>query len=167
MVVTVAWAAVYAPSRVPETGLVYDGYKTYAVRRLELQHDAWSLMWAHPFAGVGPDRFAASSATLQRIPATKFDARWAHHDFLQFGAESGLPGFALLFALWLWGFARLRRRLASREGAVLAAIALCALGLQLCVEHVLHWPAVPAVCAALLGSAVAGRRARRKETAGA
>jgi O-antigen ligase len=107
------------------------------------------MMRNHPLAGVGPGRFSRFSPTAQSDP----DEPWAHNDFLQQGAEAGIPGLVLLTLLFAWGFVRLRAR-RNDATTVLAAAALAALGIHACIEYVLQRPAVPVITAALLGSAL-------------
>jgi peptidoglycan/xylan/chitin deacetylase (PgdA/CDA1 family) len=119
-------------------------------RRVALWHDGLDLMVQEPLTGVGPGRFAAEAATAQ----TDFDARWAHHGFLQQGAETGLVGLGLLVLLFLWGFWRLA--LAGPSGmTVMGAFALGGLGILACSDYVFHFPLVTAVTAGLVGAAVA------------
>jgi hypothetical protein len=67
------------------------------------------------------------------------------------GAETGVPGLLLLLGLFAWAFAA---RWIRQPNAVtsLAAVALGALGVQACVDCVLHFPAVPIAAAALVGT---------------
>lgn len=120
--------------------------------RLRLWHDAVVLVREHPVMGVGPGRFAAVSPTAQ----ANRDARRAHNEFLQQGAEQGIPGALLAAGLFLWGFARLRAARPDRF-TVLAAVALAALGIQASIDYVLHFSAVPLTAAALLGAATGER----------
>jgi peptidoglycan/xylan/chitin deacetylase (PgdA/CDA1 family)/O-antigen ligase len=123
-------------------------------RRVALWHDGLDLMVQEPLTGVGPGRFAAEAATAQ----TDFDARWAHHGFLQQGAETGLVGLGLLVVLFLWGFWRLASVPPSGM-AVLGAFALSGLGILACSDYVFHFPLITGTTAALVGSAVASSRA--------
>jgi len=104
--------------------------------------------------GVGPGRFADASPTASRDP----DLRWAHNEFLQSGAESGLPGFVLSVLLFLWGFGALWANAghAANEGfaTALGAAALATLGAHASVDYVLHFPAVALAGGALVGSAL-------------
>lgn len=117
-------------------------------RRLTLWQDAFVIMRADPLTGVGPGRFAAVSPTARADP----DARWAHHGFLQQGAETGILGFALLVLLFLWGFARLAATSDGDSATALGAAALAALGIHACADYVLHFPAIPIATAALTGA---------------
>jgi len=119
-------------------------------RRVALWHDGLELMVQEPLTGIGPGRFATESPTAQ----TDRDARWAHHGFLQQGAETGLVGLGLLVLLFLWGFRRLA--LAGPSGmTVMGAFALGGLGILACSDYVFHFPLVTGATAALVGVAVA------------
>lgn len=121
---------------------------TLSGRRTALWHDALVLMKGNPVFGVGPGRFEQESPTAR----SDRDARWAHHAFLQMGAETGIPGLLLLAGLFAWGFARLGLLGAPDAPAIVAAGALAALGIHACVDYVLHFPALPLAAAALFGA---------------
>jgi O-antigen ligase len=120
-------------------------------RRLVLWHEALVLMREHPATGVGPGGFASESPSAVIDP----DSRWAHHGFLQQGAEAGIPGLAFLVALFLWGFARLALASGADGVTVLAAAGLAALGVHACLDYVLHFAGVPLVAAGLVGAGIA------------
>jgi peptidoglycan/xylan/chitin deacetylase (PgdA/CDA1 family) len=121
-------------------------------RRIDVWGDAWTLMAGRPAVGTGPGGFSRASPTALRDA----DAAWAHNDFLQQGAESGVPALALLAAAvaWLWG----RLVSAPAPGAVtaLGAASLAAATVQGSVDYVLRFPVVPVAAAALVGTAVPG-----------
>jgi peptidoglycan/xylan/chitin deacetylase (PgdA/CDA1 family) len=117
-------------------------------RRVELWGQAVDLITENPIVGVGPGRFGEESA-LGRSDA---DARWAHHEFLQQGAETGIPGSVLLLALFLWGFVRLATA-GAPGSAVLGATGLAALGILACFDYVLHFPVLTLTAASLVGAA--------------
>jgi peptidoglycan/xylan/chitin deacetylase (PgdA/CDA1 family)/O-antigen ligase len=123
-------------------------------RRVVLWHDALDLMLKDTLTGVGPGRFAQESEAAQTDP----DARWAHHGFLQQGAETGVVGLALLVLMFVWGFWRLAS-VPPAGMAVMGAFALAALGVLACSDYVFHFPLVVGTTAALVGSAVASARA--------
>jgi O-antigen ligase len=116
-------------------------------RRVAAWHSALEIMAEEP-GGVGPGRFDDVPPRL--LPDG--DARWAENDFLQQGAELGWLGLILTVLLFLWGFARSLVHPAPDASVALGAVALAALGIQACLSHVLHVPAVPLVAAALIGS---------------
>jgi O-antigen ligase len=115
--------------------------------RLALWHDAFGIMVEHPLRGVGPGRFQDYSPTAFGEP----DLRWAHNEFLQQGAEQGVPGLILLAVLFGWGFARLVLGGTPDAITALAAAALATLGVHAAVDYVLHFPAIPLLAAALIG----------------
>ena len=126
---------------------------TISQERVVLWNDALSLTARHPLLGVGPGRFADESA----IAAADPDLRWAHNEFLQAGAETGLPGYVLAVGVFLWGFAALWQGSPGRSAAV-AAAGLATLGIQASVDYVLHFPYVVLAGAAVLGAALGASR---------
>ena len=141
--VAIGWA--YEPDR---DGAL-DGLleRTLSERRAELWHDALAIIGMRPIFGVGPGRFAVESPTA----LADQDAVWVHQEFLQVGAETGLPGLALLLALVGWGFVRVRRH-AVDSGAAVAALGLAAVGVHASVDYVWHFPAIVAATAVLAGT---------------
>jgi O-antigen ligase len=122
--------------------------------RVELWHQALVLIERHPVTGVGPRRFAQFSPEARR----DVDSRRARNEFLQFGAETGAIGMALLVLLFVWGFARLRFSRFPDAAVAVAAVALAGVGMHACVDYVLHFPAIPLALAALVGSSIGRRR---------
>lgn len=122
-------------------------------RRLALWDEALVLMLEHPMTGIGPGRFASFSPTAR----SDKDARWAHNEFLQQGAEQGIPGFAFTTGLFLWGFWRLGSMRHPDRFTAFGAVALAAIGIQASVDYILHFPAVALAMAALLGAATVDR----------
>jgi O-antigen ligase len=132
---------------------------TMSERRVAFWHDAVAMIAAEPLFGVGPERFAAMSEEAHRDP----DEPWAHNDFLEQGAETGVPGLVFLAGIFAWGFVALARDGSQSATQVLGAVALAALGIHACIEYVLQRPAVPVVAAALVGAAVGGFGRSSKE----
>jgi O-antigen ligase len=125
-------------------------------RRVRLWEEAADLMEAHPWFGVGPGRFPDESPT----GGSDEDARWAHHDFLHQGAETGVPGFVLMLSLFLWALVRIGTATAPTPLGFLAAFAVAALAVVASFDHVLNFPLIAAAGAALAGTgAPLGRRA--------
>lgn len=120
-------------------------------RRLALWSDALAIMERNPLNGVGLGRFGLESPTARSDP----DARWAHNDFLQTGAETGVLGLLLLIGVFLWGFFRLLIGSGRAPTVAIGAAALAAIGIHASVDYVLRFPALPLVTAALVGTAVA------------
>ncbi len=119
-------------------------------RRLALWHDALVLIRDNPVAGVGPGRFAKESPVAAADP----DARWAHHGFLQFGAETGLLGLALLSIAFAWAIGAVGSGAKPEILSVLGVAALVALGTGACLDYLMHFPAIPLATAALTGAAI-------------
>jgi O-antigen ligase len=113
--------------------------------RLVLWHDAFVIMRDHPGTGVGPRRYEFVSPIASGNP----DYRWAHHEFLQQGAEAGITGLVFLAVLFLWGFSRLWVVAMPDAITALSAASLAALGIHACFDYVMHFPAIPVVTAAL------------------
>jgi O-antigen ligase len=129
--------------------------RTVGAHRVELWHEGFSLMRDHPTTGVGTGRFKEVSA----LAVADVDSRWAHHGFLQQGAEAGVAGYALLALLFLWGFVRLWVSSAPDARTSIGAVALAALGMHACVDYILHFAAVPIAAAAVVGAAAGNRDA--------
>ena len=127
--------------------------------RVELWHEALTIMLDHPVSGVGPGRFAEVS----RLAQEDVDSRYARNEFFQFGAETGFIGLGLLLSLFLWGFLRLLLTPRPNTVTAIAAVALAALGMHACVDYVLHFPAVPLAAAALVGTGIAAGHGNRDE----
>ncbi|MFQ5741288.1 MAG: O-antigen ligase family protein [Acidobacteriota bacterium] len=73
--------------------------ESYLLRQA-IWSDTISLIKAHPFFGTGLGTFAGRYTEHQTTALTQF-VNQAHNDYLQFAAELGLVGAALLFALIL------------------------------------------------------------------
>jgi O-antigen ligase len=137
-------------------GLTYSGGNDNAAgsalseRRLVLWHDALEITSRHPLTGAGWDRFEELSPTA----LADNDAQWAHNEFLQIGAELGVPGLLLIVLLFVWGFARLTAEVPSTRTA-LAAAALAAVGIHASIDYVLHFIVIPLSVSVLLGAALA------------
>lgn len=76
---------------------------------------SWTMFTGQPWRGVGLGQFKWHylenlNETLRRRPHTKWQyTHWAHNEFLQWMAEGGIVGAALMFSLWgIWGFCLLR-----------------------------------------------------------
>lgn len=125
------------------------GAKFFDERRKTLWHEAVTTIGKHPLTGVGPGGFVETSA----LAAVDADARWAHHGFLQFGAETGIAGMGLLVLAFAWLLAALAGRPDPTTLTVLGAAGLVAFGIGACVDYLMHFPAVTATAAALAGTA--------------
>jgi O-antigen ligase/polysaccharide polymerase Wzy-like membrane protein len=140
------------PPRGSTMGRVLDG--SLSRTRVVLWHEATEMLRAEPVTGVGPGRFSELSPTALRDP----DDRWAHQEFLQQGAETGVIGLGLLIALFLWGFLRLGSSAGPGSVVPIVALGLLALALQASVDYVLHFPAVPLAASALIATPRGGIR---------
>jgi peptidoglycan/xylan/chitin deacetylase (PgdA/CDA1 family)/O-antigen ligase len=118
-------------------------------RRVQLWRDALRIAWQHPLIGIGPDRFEAESSEAR----SDIDAKWAHNEFLQQAAETGVVGFMLLVSLFAWALTRLASATSDPVMASLAAFGVASLGVLACTDYVLHFPVLPASAAALVGGA--------------
>jgi O-antigen ligase len=66
-------------------------------RRVALSSDTVDLFQSEPLTGVGPGRFRALSPTA----LADQDARWAHNEYLEVAAETGVFGLILVVGLVL------------------------------------------------------------------
>ena len=119
-------------------------------RRPALWKEAGAMMIDEPLTGVGAGRFGALSPTA----LADRDARWAHNAYLQQGAEAGVLGLALIVGIFAWAYVRLFAG-ASDIRPLLAAIVLTMVGIHAGLDYVMHFPAIPVLTAALVGSASA------------
>jgi O-antigen ligase len=137
-------------------------------RRPVLWAEAFSIMARRPLWGAGPQRFARTAPTALADP----DAAWAHNAFLQQGAETGVPGLALVAAVFAWALAQTARAPAATTGStppgvrsagaavgVIGTAGVAALGVHATVDYVLHFAAVPVAGALLAGFAAGHVRA--------
>ncbi|MGH2704396.1 MAG: O-antigen ligase family protein [Actinomycetota bacterium] len=146
MVISTTFAIAYRPGRPGLLGQMVTS--SLSENRPRLWHEALVMLRESPLLGTGPGRFQELSPTARRDP----DVLWAHHEFLQQGAEAGVPGLLLLTSLWGWAFVALGPSDANGRPAELAAAGLSALGIHACVDGILHFPLVPLAAAALVGS---------------
>jgi O-antigen ligase len=127
-----------------------------SARRAALWDDALDLMARNPIVGVGPGRFREESLVARSDP----DAAWAHNGFLQQGAEGGVPALVFTLSFFVWGFARLASA-SERRVVALGAASLAAVGIQASIDYLFHFPALPVVVAALVGTAVGAQPSSR------
>ena len=129
--------------------------------RVRLWSEALDVMADRPVFGIGPGGFVFGSRTAR----TDRDIGWAHNDFLQQGAETGLPGLALLVLAFVWSFGPLW--VAPTDAATgIAAGALALLGTHAAFDYVLHFPVIPVAAGMLVGTAQASRDRHRDEARG-
>jgi len=129
----------------PDSSLGRVVERSIGERRVALWNDAFLLMTDRAWAGVGPGEFRETSPTARG----DVDAAWAHHGFLQQGAEGGVLAFVLSVALFVWAFVGLWSTPRADVVTGLAAAAVAALGTHATVDYVLHFPALVVVAAAL------------------
>jgi O-antigen ligase len=122
-----------------------------SIDRVLLWHEAIEITALEPFLGVGPGNFASSSS----IARSDSDLQWAHHEFLQAGAEMGIPGYVLVVALFAWGFAALWMT-ANGMLTAIAAAGLAIVGVHATIDYILHFPAVPLAIAVVVGTVIGG-----------
>jgi peptidoglycan/xylan/chitin deacetylase (PgdA/CDA1 family) len=133
--------------------LVREAVPRLGSRRVALWREAYELAARSPVVGVGPGRFRGESPTAR----TDRDARWAHADFLQAGAETGVPGMVLLVLAFLWGALLLWSASVQDLPVALAGVALASLGIQASGDHLLGSVALPLVTSAMVGAASSRR----------
>ncbi|MGZ4610676.1 MAG: O-antigen ligase family protein [Actinomycetes bacterium] len=121
----------------------------FSQRRVDLWHDAVTIVRDQPVTGAGPGRFAQASPTAAADP----DTRAAHSAAIEQAAETGLPGAVLLGALWLWVFWRAWRPSVDAGPALIATGAWLALGLHSSIDYVADFPAVLALAGLVMGMA--------------
>jgi glycosyltransferase involved in cell wall biosynthesis/ribosomal protein S18 acetylase RimI-like enzyme/O-antigen ligase len=122
---------------------------TVGRNRIGLWSEALAMAADHPLTGVGPGRFDEESSRARRDP----DLRWAHSGFLQQAAETGFVGFGILVGVFVWSFGRLAASRGEAGPALLTGFGVLLLGIHASVDYILHFPAVPVIAAALVGSA--------------
>lgn len=151
-------AALGATQKSAQEGRVLDRLVDASItqRRPALWREAGTMMKEHPLEGVGAGRFGELSPTA----LADRDARWAHNAYLQQGAEAGVMGLALIVGIFAWAYVRLAAG-ATDIRPVLAAIVLTAVGIHAALDYIMHFPAIPVLTAALVGSGSAIRRARK------
>lgn len=128
-------------------------------RRLALWHDGLHMVESAPVLGHGARSFPVTSPTAR----SDADTRETHAEALQVAAEGGLPAAVLLVGAALMLVAAL-----AASGTVTAAVAALGFGvlcLQSGIDYVLHFPAVVAAGALVVGTGLgASRRAATPRT---
>lgn len=128
-------------------------------RRVVLWGDAWAMMTGHPVRGVGAGGFAETSPAA----ASDRDARWAHNEFLELGAEYGIPALVLTMGLVLWMLWELAVwAFRGERTAVLGAGAVTMVAAHACVDYIGHFAALPLLGTLLVGAALGSRRESHK-----
>jgi O-antigen ligase len=122
----------------------------FSERRVALWHDALVIIGQRPGIGVGAGQFWLHSP----VGRSDRDARWAHQEFLQHGAEAGVVGFLLLVCMFGWALGRLLVVPSPNTLVALGAGSVAILGIHACIDYVLHFVVLPISAAALVGTAV-------------
>jgi O-antigen ligase len=126
--------------------------------RVEVWKDTAKLIRAHPYWGTGPGSFEDAFTRVQSSHLT-MRLNHAHNDYLEFAAEWGVPGAALLFALvvivLVRGFHGLCRTTRADDWFLLLGCCggVFSLLLHAAVDFNLHIPANALLFAVLLGMA--------------
>jgi hypothetical protein len=104
----------------------------------------------HPLTGAGPGQ---ASLSWQAADDATLVAKYAHNEYLQVLAELGIVGLALVLALVVSIGRRAVARLAHGADAALAGAAagLAAVAFHSGMDFLWHVPAIPLVCAVLVG----------------
>jgi hypothetical protein len=113
-------------------------------------HERWStaidVASDHPVTGVG-----MGAVGRAEIPQA-VTAGWARHEPLQFAAETGILGGALLLTLLGWSLVWIAQP-GWRRGSSIAGLVVAGAVILACFQPVFRAPAVPIALAALLGTA--------------
>jgi O-antigen ligase len=119
----------------------------FAYDRIQIWKSSLAMIRDHPLGGVGLGTYGEYFEQY-RFPTENWIARYskttdlAHNEFLQVGAELGIPGFILAIALVVWIFRYgLQQRTSSKTKESLL-IALLAVLVQSFVNSVFHSPAI-------------------------
>jgi len=128
--------------------------------RLALWREAWEMLAAQPWLGVGFGQFAWHNFQLASAGPTLLVGsvfNHSHNAIAQIGAEFGIAGLSLLLiggGLWLWGC--LRRANSDRHTGNLpgwwAAALLAVLGLHSLLEYPLWYANFLGIAAILIGA---------------
>jgi len=158
VVVTVVLGASYSPAGALGIRARVDQALTHD--RVGLWNDAIEIMADHPVTGVGAGRFRAFSPIAREEPSNRLF--WAHNEFLQQGAELGVPGLMFVLLIFAWGFLRLFVSETPDAVTALAAVTLLAVGVQASIDYVLHTAAIPLVTAFLVAIGMLPSRPLRR-----
>ena len=122
----------------------------FAYTRLAIWKSAWTMMLDHPWLGIGLGQFEYVS-TRYAFPVTTHWAKYsrvaenAHSEYLQTGAELGVPGLLLVLGVFAFlAFAAVRRLRtlprASWGPIVTLLAAIVSVAAQSAVDFPLHTP---------------------------
>jgi O-antigen ligase len=127
----------------------------FAYDRIQIWKSSLAMIRDYPLRGVGIGTYGEYFEQY-RFPTENWIARYskttdlAHNEFLQVGAELGIPGFILAIALVVWIFRYgLQQRTSSKTKESLL-ITLLAIFIQSLVNSVFHSPAISITAVVLL-----------------
>jgi hypothetical protein len=151
LVGTVLLAETYAPGEVlsPSERIVD---ATLGEIRIELWREALTWAGQGPLTGLGPGGFRQVSTMAE----TRSAAAWAHNEFLQAAAETGVIGAGLLAALFAWAGWRVWRSHCPTCAGV-AGAAVIGTVLNASIDYVLHFAIIPLALAAIVGAGSGAR----------
>ena len=129
-------------------------------RRIELWDDAVRILADEPVSGVGLGNFRYASRTAR----SDADAAYAHNEYLQTGAETGIVGMMLLVGGFGWGFTRLAASPGGRTAVFGVAVAsLTALAIHASIDYPLHFPLVVFLTVVCFGLATTQSHPHRED----
>jgi hypothetical protein len=141
-------------------GLLGRADQALGTLRTSSWHGAVLLVRDHPLLGVGPGNFETSSIVSR---GNEF-INWAFNEFLELGAETGIPGMVLGLGLVGWALWALGNTKVRSRGVGVALMALGAVAIHANADYVLHFPQIAVATAALCGAAVRATPWRRDPT---
>lgn len=135
---------------VVSTRIDYDQLGVELSFRAQVLRDTWKMGGDRPFWGTGPGTFAAIFPYYQSMPTEDFFFLHAHCDPIEFLAEWGIVGSALMSGFWLLLFLSFRRNdVALRDEPPLARVETIGLALGVVgvvfhslVDFPLHHPLI-------------------------
>jgi O-antigen ligase len=105
--------------------LTQGNLEDHIAHRRNLWKGTRALIADYPGTGTGPDTFAVAYPPYQ-APGYSLLSRYAHNDYLQFTAETGIMAIPLMLVLLNWffrtGFTRLKSRSRQTMGITLGAM---------------------------------------------
>jgi O-antigen ligase len=142
-----------------------DAWAEWSSFRKSVAFDSLRMVREHRVIGVGLGNFETAYPRYQSF-ATDLTVDYAHNDYAQAIAETGLAGACLILAslalFFRLAFRDLRRRMGSGDDwiAIGAAVGCCGLLVHSFFDFNLHIPANAAWFAVLAGIAITGKSVR-------
>jgi O-antigen ligase len=136
--------------------------------RLPIWQDAWRMIGHQPATGTGLGTFRWTFPAYESFEPD-VPARYAHNDYLQTLAETGLPGLAILLTAFVICWKEALSNLNGSDDPLIKGIGLTTLGiltaaaLQEITDFSLYTPGVALCFAALAGLNLRAARLRRSE----